>query len=172
MGRTLPLSLTSEQRRELEELASQRSLKQGHARRVRVVLLAADGVAGVEIGRRLSLSEFAVSRIRRRFEEGGVAGLADRPKPGRGNDLPLEIVGKILSAVMSAPPKGHSHWSTGLLARKFGIGRTTAHKVLRENDLKPDQHRTFTRTDSSSHTAHRRSGPRGFAGAALFLPVR
>jgi hypothetical protein len=69
MGRTLPLSVTSEQRRELEELASQRNLKQGHSRRVRVVLLAADGVAGVEIGRRLSLSELAVSRIRRRFEE-------------------------------------------------------------------------------------------------------
>ena len=143
MGRTVPLSMTSEQRRELEELASQRSLKQGHAQRVRVVLLAADGVAGVEIGRRLGLSEFTVSRIRRRFEEGGVAGLADRPKPGRGNDLPLETVGRILSAVMSAPPKGYSHWSTGLLARKFGIGRTTAHKVLRANDVKPHQHRTF-----------------------------
>jgi len=57
----LPLSVTSEQRRELEELASKRSLKQGPAQRIRVVLLAADGVPGVEIGRRLGLSEFTVS---------------------------------------------------------------------------------------------------------------
>lgn len=32
---------------------------------------------------------------------------------------------------MSAPPKGHSHWSTALLGRKFGISNTAAHKVLR-----------------------------------------
>jgi hypothetical protein len=72
-----------------------------------------------------------------------VARLADRAKPGRGNDLPLETVGKVLSAVMSSPPKAHSHWSTGLLARKFGMSKTSAHKVLRDNDVKPHQHRTF-----------------------------
>ena len=71
MGRRVPLSVTKEQRRQLEELAGRRTLKQGHARRVRIVLLAADGVAGVEIARRVGISEFQVSRIRR-FEEGGV----------------------------------------------------------------------------------------------------
>lgn len=143
MGRSVRLTLTKEQRQQLEALAGRRTLKQGHARRVRIVLLAAEGVAGVEIARRVGISEFQVSRIRRRFEESGVEGLADRPKPGRGNDVPLETVGKILSAVMSAPPKGHSHWSTTLLARKFGISRTAAHKILRENNVRPHLHRTF-----------------------------
>jgi transposase len=143
MGRTVPLVVTEQQRRALEELASRPSLSHGHARRVRVVLLSADGVSGVEIARRVGLTEFQVSRIRRRFEDGGVEGLAERPKPGRGNNVDLEIVGKVLSLVMRAPPKGHSHWSTGLLARRVGISKTTVHKVLVANDIKPHRHRTF-----------------------------
>jgi transposase len=143
MGRTVPLSLTDEQRRELEDLAGKRTLKQGHARRVRVVLLAADGVPGVEIARRVGLTKFQVSRIRGRFAEGGVAGLADQPKPGRGNNVPLATVGRILSTVMGPPPKGYSHWSTGLLGRKFDLGRTVVHKILRANDVQPHRHRTF-----------------------------
>jgi hypothetical protein len=39
------LALSTQERASSEELAVRRSLKQGHARRVRVVLLAADGVA-------------------------------------------------------------------------------------------------------------------------------
>jgi len=127
----------------LEELAARPSLKQGHARRVRVVLLAADGVSGVEIGLRVGLSEFQVSRIRKRFEAGRVEGLADRPKAGRGNSVPHAIVHKIIAAAMSAPPRGYSHWSTSLLAKRFGLGKTVIHKILSANNLKPHQHRTF-----------------------------
>jgi transposase len=143
MGRTVALSLSAEQRRELEDLAGKRTLKQGHARRVRVVLLAADDLPGVEIARRVGLTKFQVSRIRGRFAEGGVAGLADQPKPGRGNNVPLATVGRILSTVMGPPPKGYSHWSTGLLGRKFDLSRTVVHKILRANDVQPHRHRTF-----------------------------
>lgn len=40
-------------------------------------------------------------------------------------------------------PRGLSHWSTGLLAKKVGLSRSVVHKILRANDLKPHQHRTF-----------------------------
>src|SRR5260370_42649987 len=103
MGRTVLLLVTSEQRRELEELAARRNLKQGHAQRVRVVLLAADGVAGVEIARRVGLSALTASRGRRRVDGGGGAGLSDRPKPGRGDDPPPQTVRQILSAGVDGP---------------------------------------------------------------------
>jgi transposase len=143
MPRTVPLSITAAERKALKELAAQASLKQGHARRVRVVLLSAEGVSGVEIAKRLDLTKSQVSRIRRRFEEGRVEGLADRPKAGRGNNVPAEIVRKIIATVMSAPPKGYSHWSTGLLKKRFGLSRAVIHKILRANDLKPHLTRTF-----------------------------
>ena len=105
--------------------------------------MAADGVPGVEIARRLSLSVPQVSRIRKRFERGAVEGLADQPKPGRGNDVPEALVRRVVATVMSPPPPGQSHWSTRELGRRVGLGHTAVHKILRANDLKPHQQRTF-----------------------------
>jgi transposase len=143
MGKTKRLRVTVVERKKLAALVSQPSAKAGHVRRARVVLLAAEGIAGVEIARRLSLSVPQVSRIRKRFERGRLAGLEDQPKPGRGNNVPEEKVREVVRVAMSAPPPGHSHWSTRALARRVGLGHTTVHELLRANDLKPHQQRTF-----------------------------
>ena len=143
MGKTTPLAITPSQRRKLETLVAQPSASAGHVRRARVVLMAADGIPGVEIAMRLSLSVPQVSRILKRFEVGKVEGLADRPKPGRGNNVPEEIVREVVTTVMSPPPAGHSHWSTRLLAGAVGLGKTAVFEILRANDLKPHLQRTF-----------------------------
>jgi transposase len=139
----MPLHVTPKEKAQLEELAAKRTLKQGHAMRVRVVLLSASGTPGVEIAERTGLTKFTISRIRKRFEDGRVAGLEDRKKAGRGNSVPKDVVLKIVSATMGPPPKGYSHWSTGLLAKKFKLSRSVIHKILVANELKPHQHRTF-----------------------------
>lgn len=105
--------------------------------------MAADGVPGVEIARRLSLSVPQVSRIRKRFAVGKVEGLADQAKAGRGNNVPEALVRKVVATVMSPPPSGYSHWSTRQLGRQVGLGRTAVHEILRANDLKPHLQRTF-----------------------------
>ncbi len=124
-------------------LVARPSASAGHVRRARVVLLAADGVPGVEIAQRLSLSIPQVSRIRKRFQHGKVEGLADQPKPGRGNNVPESVVQKVVATVMSPPPSGHSHWSTRELAKRVHLGKTAVHEILRANDLKPHLQRTF-----------------------------
>jgi hypothetical protein len=79
------VGLIAQQRREVEQLVARATESAQVIRRAHVVLWSADGVAG----RRsrgaciLHLSGEAVSRIRRRFLDGGVAGLATRPKGGR-----------------------------------------------------------------------------------------
>ena len=143
MGRTTALEATPAQRRTLKALIARPSAGAGHVRRARVILLAADGVPGVEIARRLALSVPQVSRIRKRFAVGGVEGLAEQPKAGRGNNVPEALVRKVVSTVMSPPPAGYSHWSTRQLARTVGLGRTAVHEILRANDLKPHLQRTF-----------------------------
>lgn len=105
--------------------------------------MAGDGVPGVEIATRLSLSVPQVSRIRKRFEAGKVEGLRDQPKPGRGNNVPEETVRRVVATVMSPPPPGHSHWSTRELAKRVDLGKTAIHEILRANDLKPHLQRTF-----------------------------
>ena len=71
--------LTVEERAELERRA--RSYKGPYAvvMRAKIVLLAADGWANVEIAARCDTSPQVVCRWRKRFFELGVKGLEDRP---------------------------------------------------------------------------------------------
>lgn len=143
MGRTKPLRVSARDRKALETLVAQPTAPAGHVRRARLVLLSSEGVPGVEIAKRLHLSVPQVSRLRKRYERGGVAGLADQPKPGRGNSVAEAKVQEIVKTVMEAPPAGHSHWSVRLLAARVKLGHTVVHKILRANDLKPHLQRTF-----------------------------
>lgn len=54
---TRPAKVTKEQRRALEALGRRRSAKAGLVRRVRVILLSAEGTSGAEIARRVGLSQ-------------------------------------------------------------------------------------------------------------------
>jgi transposase len=112
-------------------------------RRAWVILLTADGLRGTDIATRLHLTAPQVCRIRTRFERGGVDGLADQPKRGRGNNVPEEQVRLVVSKVMGPPPPGYSQWSTRTLAKEVGLGHTAVHDILRANDLKPHLQRTF-----------------------------
>jgi transposase len=144
MGKTNePVALTAAQRKTLDRIVSRPNATYGHARRARVILLGAEAIAGVEIARRLGLSEPTVARIRTRFRAGGVPGLADQPKAGRGNSVSKETVLKIIAKALSRPPAGYSHWSTLQLAKELRVGKSTIHKVLSANNVKPHLTRTF-----------------------------
>jgi len=138
-----PLRLRMSDRKRLKDLVSKPNARAGHVRRAWVILMAADGVRGTDIATRLHLTAPQVCRIRARFERGGVEGLADQPKRGRGNNVPEEQVRLVVSKVMGPPPPGHSQWSTRTLAKEVGLGHTAVHEILRANDLKPHLQRTF-----------------------------
>lgn len=126
------VALSGVERQTLNKLANDPKLDLAHARRVRVVLLSADGVAGAEIARRLNLSPGQVSRIRRRFAEHGVAGLATRPHVGRKDHaVSPETTERIIRISASAPPLGRPRWSSRLIAARVGLTSATVAKVLR-----------------------------------------
>lgn len=131
-------------KKELGKAAAKPTAHAGHARRARVVLLSADGVSGGEIAKRVGLTAVQVSRIRRRFVETGVVGLAERPRSGRKDHaVSEETTEQIVQTTLSPPPPGRSRWTTRLLARKFGLTSATVSKVLRANGLKPHLVRTY-----------------------------
>jgi len=138
------VELTAKQRRELEQLVARATEAAQVVRRAHVVLWSADGVAGAEIARRLQLSAEAVSRIRRRFLEGRVAGLATRPKGGRTDHaVPAATVERMLELAMGPPPKGRSRWTTRLLAKDVGLTSGCVSDLLRRHGLKPHLVRTY-----------------------------
>lgn len=144
MERRNSLKLTAADRRTLEKLLARPSAAAGHVRRARVVLLSADGLKGKEISKRVGITPEYVSRIRKRFQRGGVDGLAERHRAGRKDHaVAAEKIEEIVQTTLSPPPAGRTRWTTRLLARKFDVTSWTISKILRANGLKPHLVRTY-----------------------------
>ena len=75
--------LTAKERRELERRARCYTSPYAQVVRARIVLLATQGLANVEIAARCDTSPQVVHRWRKRFYEQRLKGLRDRPRSGR-----------------------------------------------------------------------------------------
>jgi transposase len=116
----------------------------GLVRRCRVVLLTDAGVAATDIAHRLDLTREAVSRIRRRFLDGGFEALLDQPKAGRQDHaVKPAVIERIIELALSPPPAGRSRWTTRLLAKQVGLTSGAISDVLRKHGLKPHLVRTY-----------------------------
>jgi transposase len=135
--------VTDADRAALERLQRAPSTRAGVSRRVRAVLLMAQGISGVEVAERTGYTVVQVSRIRRRFAEGGLAGLHDRPKPGRPPTLTARKRAQIVALTLKPPGGGRTHWTSRDLARKTGVSHTTVHRVWQAHALKPHRVSTF-----------------------------
>jgi len=116
--------------------------KAGLAQRARIVLLAADDVGTNEIVRRVGVSKPTVIAWKRRYAAEGLAGLEDRPKPGR---PPVIDEARIVVRTLEAPPAqlGGTHWSSRLLAADLGLSNVTIAKVWRKWNVQPWRSETF-----------------------------
>lgn len=83
------------------------------------MLLASEGLASVRIAELAGVSLPTVTAWRRRYEAGGVQGLADEARSGRPREIDRK---KIIAATLAPPPKnlGVTHWSSRLLAAQWG----------------------------------------------------
>lgn len=138
-----PIVLGEADRAELERLQRSPSVAAGLSRRVRVVLLMADNVSGAEIARMTGYTVVQVSRLRRRFIEEGLAGLADKPRSGRPPTISDRKRAQIIAKTLKEPGRGLTHWSTRELAIEVGVSHTTIHRIWKAHDLKPHQVETF-----------------------------
>lgn len=112
----------------LERWVRSSTTQAGLAQRARIVLLAADGVAHVEISRQ------TVINWRARDESLRVAGLYDEDRSGRRRALDRD---KLITTTLTPPPKkyGVTHWSSRLRADHLGIGYGTVAWVWREHGV-------------------------------------
>ena len=143
-GKALGIKLRKNERAALERLASSLTIKAGHARRARIVLLSATGMAAAEVAERTGCTPEAVSRTRRRFLEGRTKGLSDRPKTGRTDHaVSDEVKERVVQLALSPPPAGRSRWTTRLLGRAVGLRSVSVSRILRARSLKPHLVRTY-----------------------------
>ena len=127
---------------ELESWLRAPTMPAGLVQRARIVLLAAEGHGTGEIVTRTGASKPTVIQWKRRYAEGGLAALDDRPRSGRPKQL--DDVAIVL-ATLEAPPEhlGVTHWSSRLLARELGISNVAVANVWRDWGLQPWRSETF-----------------------------
>jgi hypothetical protein len=77
------LKISEAEEGELRRRAGQYTRPYREVIRAKLVLLAADGLSDVEIAARLDCTDRMVAKWRRRFIDEGLAGLDERPRPGR-----------------------------------------------------------------------------------------
>ena len=142
MPLTVAVELPDSDRAELSRWLRAPSMPAGLAQRARIVLLAADGAGTNEIVTRTGVSKPTVIAWKKRYAAGGVAGLQDRPKPGR--PAQVDEVAVVL-ATLEPPPErlGVTHWSSRLLAGELGISNVWVARIWRKWGLQPWRRETF-----------------------------
>lgn len=108
-----------------------------------MLLLGAEGVGNVEIGRRLNLHRNGVAKIRKRFAENGLDCLEDASRPGKPALHSARTRQKVVTTVCGKPPRGLGRWSARTLASRLKLSKSFVHGVLIEHDLHPHRLRTF-----------------------------
>lgn len=149
--RVPPSSLSSTELASLERLAA--SARASVAVRARIVLLASSGAGTGTIATSLGVSRPTVVTWRRRYDEGGVDALVDRPRSGR---RPLLDDRAIVTATLEPPPRmlRATHWSARLLADQLGIGHSTVARAWSSYGVRPHGTQTYRFATSPGLVAH------------------
>ena len=140
-----PLALTADERAALRKMSRSSTLPQRQVIAAQGLMFAADGVATIEVARRLEVSPDRVRRWRSGFEAQGVAGVG-QVGPGRGRkpSLPEGTVAEIVRLTLEErPDDGATHWSTRTLAPVVGVSRETVRRVWANHGLRPWRAETF-----------------------------
>jgi transposase len=138
------ISLTETQREQLQACARSRTKPRRLVERAQMILLAAEGRQDQEIAQVVCRSRQAVARWRRRFINGGLAGIEkDAPRPGRKPKLTPAQVQEIVRKTTQETPAGATHWSTRSMARVAGVSEVTVRRIWRAHGLKPHRVQSF-----------------------------
>ena len=114
------ISLSDDERAELEALSRRRKTSQGLARRARIVLAAAEGLENKEIAVRLEASADTVGKWRRRYAAEGLDGLYDEPRPGAPRQIGDDAIAEAVRLTLEETPPDATHWSLRSMARASG----------------------------------------------------
>lgn len=136
------LVLREGDRRELERWTRASRIEAGAAKRARIVLLAAEGVANARIAEVVAVSVPTVLLWRDRYQARGLAGLGDEPRSGRPRTVDHAA---IVSATLKPPPKtlGVTHWSSRLLAGRLKVSAATVARAWRAYGIQPWRAESF-----------------------------
>ena len=113
----MALTLTTDERAELERRVRSLKIRAEDARRARVILMLADGASYSTIEATVPCYRDYINRWRRRFLAERLEGLRPRYRGQPPTVLTPAMEARILEKTRQAPPDGSTHWSTRKLGR-------------------------------------------------------
>jgi putative transposase len=114
------IRLSASERRELTALTRRGTHAARTLTRARALLLADRGLRDGEIATALGVAARTITRLRRRaIEDGVMAALHDRPRPGGTPKLDGPQEAFLVALACSDPPLGRSQWTMQLLAERL-----------------------------------------------------
>jgi transposase len=143
MSKRASLMVTDQERAELRRLARHPSTRQALATRCKVVLLDEQGLTYAAIGAKLDMREQTVLKWRSRFLKHRLAGLKDKPRPGRTRTITEAQVAEVVRKTLEEKPPGATHWSLRSMEAASGISRSSVNTIWRAFNLQPHRAETF-----------------------------
>jgi len=146
--KALQPQLNLEDKTLMERLLSAGNIQHKYAVRLQTILLRAKGKGTGEISEFLGIHQSTVGLYINRYNAYGIDSLLQDKtrRPGK-EPISQEIKDVICRLVCNEKPKGETHWSCRSLAKRVGIGRTSANRILQELGLQP--HRVTKRNYSN-----------------------
>ena len=152
--KAVEVRLTPEDRGVLEGQVRSPATTQREALRARIVLLAADGRSTRAIAEEVGVMPTTVSTWRGRFAREGLAGLADKPRPGPQPKYGDETGRRILAVLDRPPPAGFARWNGPLIAAELGdVHEQQVWRFLRAHKIDLSGRKSWCESDDPEFVA-------------------
>src|SRR5262249_18961415 len=143
----MALTLTIDERTELERRIPTLNSRAEEARRERLFLLLAVGASSSTIEATVPCYRDYINRWRKRFLAKRVEGLGRRKRGKPPRVLTPAMEARILEKTRQAPPDGSTHWSTRKLGRVLKIHHNLVAKAWQRAGLQPHRFARYMQSD-------------------------
>ena len=143
----MALTLTTDERTELERRVRSLKIRAEDARRARVILMLANGDSYSTIEATVPCYRDYINRWRRRFLADRLDGLRPRYRGQPPTILTPTMEARILAKTQQPPPDGSTHWSTRKLGRVLKIHHNLVAKAWQRAGLQPHRFERYMQSD-------------------------
>ncbi len=152
----LSIQMNDRTRTTLQSWVHRRKIPHGQARRARAMLLLEQGQTFVQTAQWVGFTERNLRKWAKRFLAHGIAGLSEKPRPGRTPFFPPEVALHVVKLACERPDhvgRSLSQWNCPDLARQLiadglvqSISAETIRCILQSQKLKPWRHHLWLST--------------------------
>lgn len=136
MGRfAKAVDLNEPTKAKLEGIVSQRTNEARLVQRAKIVLLCSQGMPVKQIAEKLDIRANTVIDWRKRFEQEGIEGLYDKPRPGKPVSYDETFRNQVLQTLGEPPPHGQSAWDGPTLAAHLKTSKDAIWRLLKKEGI-------------------------------------